>query len=190
MPFAQFFVLYRAHRQTRFPELTSHFQMIQEVIGPGVTSLSHACRINAFAQTLYDILPLGLVIPAWPNCHLTVSKPSVVLADMSKHHFTNTLPLWTIWEPDVFDAKNCSELVMQIVGAFLNSSSGVKTNNGLFQLIIQFRGLCSWRIGKVLLSFLSRIIEFVYQHESVSVELRPYRKRLLSCGFLKRGAQT
>jgi hypothetical protein len=65
------------------PELISIFQMIQEVTGLGLTNPSHPCYINAFAQTLFHILPLRLIILVWPNCDPQVSQLCVLFADMS-----------------------------------------------------------------------------------------------------------
>jgi hypothetical protein len=65
------------------PELISIFQMIQEVTGLGLTNPSHLCYISTFAQPLFHILPLRLIILGWPNCDPQVSQHCILFADMS-----------------------------------------------------------------------------------------------------------
>jgi hypothetical protein len=43
---ARFPVLYHVYPQIQSPELTPQFEMIQEVIGPGLTNSSHRCHIG------------------------------------------------------------------------------------------------------------------------------------------------
>jgi hypothetical protein len=43
---------------------------------------------------------------------------------MSQHHVTDAVSLSTICEPDLHDAKYCSELALKILGALRDSSSG------------------------------------------------------------------
>jgi hypothetical protein len=113
---ARFLVLYRAYRHITIPESIPQDQMIREVIAPRLFNPSHTCCINAFVQVLFHIIPLKLMILAWPNSDQTVSKIRVLFASMSQHHVTNTVSLSTICKPDLHDAKNCSELALKILG--------------------------------------------------------------------------
>jgi hypothetical protein len=63
--------------------------MIQEVIRPGLANPFCAHYINAFAQTLFHILPLRLMIIARPSFEPTLSDFRAVFADMSQHYLTN-----------------------------------------------------------------------------------------------------
>jgi hypothetical protein len=59
---AQFLVLYRAYRQITIPQ----DQMIREVIAYDLFNSSHTCCISAFVQVLFHMIPLKLMILAWP----------------------------------------------------------------------------------------------------------------------------
>jgi hypothetical protein len=64
------------------------------------------------------------MILVWPNWDQTVLEIRVLFARMSQYHVTDVVSLSTICEPDLHDAKDCSELALKILGALRGSSSG------------------------------------------------------------------
>jgi hypothetical protein len=119
--------------------------MIREVIAQGLFNPSPICDINAFVQVLFHIIPLKFMILAWPNCDQTVSKIRVLLARMSQHHITNAVPLLTICESDLHDAKYCSELVLKSLGALRDSSLG--TLRSTIKHLVCFKSTIHLQIG-------------------------------------------
>jgi hypothetical protein len=120
----RFLVLYRACQEIPIPLSIRQDQMIREVIAPGLFNPSHTCYINASVQVLFHIIPLKLMILAWPNADQTVSKVRLLFDGMSQQLVTNAISLSTICEPDLHDAKDCSELALKTLGALRDSSSG------------------------------------------------------------------
>jgi ubiquitin C-terminal hydrolase len=124
--------------------------MIREVIAPGLFNPSHTCYINAFVQVLFHIIPLKLMILAWPNADQTVSKVRLLFASMSQHHVIDAVSLSTICEPDFHDAKDCSEFALKILGANRDSSSGTLRStiehSVCFKLTTRFRARFSFRL--------------------------------------------
>jgi hypothetical protein len=59
-------VTYRAYRQYRIRQ-SSQFHMSDEVIIPGLINPRDACYGNGFMHLFFHILPLRLLILAWPN---------------------------------------------------------------------------------------------------------------------------
>jgi hypothetical protein len=90
---ARFLVLYRAYQQIPIPLSIPQDQMIRDVIAPGLFNPSHTCHINAFVQVLFHIIPLKVMILAWPNADQTVSKVRLLSASMSPHDVTDAVSL-------------------------------------------------------------------------------------------------
>jgi hypothetical protein len=99
--------------------------MIDEVIGPGLINPRNICYVNAFVQLLFHILPLRLMIVAWPNHDPIISKLRLMFVAMSQNRPVDAVLLSTVFEPDVLDGKNCFELALQILGTLRDASSGV-----------------------------------------------------------------
>jgi hypothetical protein len=109
---ARFIVLYRMHSQKQLHGPFSQFDMIHQVIGPGLRNLGHACYITAFLPVLFHMPPLRLLILAWPNSDPIVGKLRGVFAHMGKRELTNAISLEEICEPHFLDAKDCFELAL------------------------------------------------------------------------------
>jgi hypothetical protein len=124
--------------------------MIREVIAPGLFNPFHSCYINAFVQVLFHILPLKLMILAWPNADQTVSKVHLLFAGMSQQLVTNAVSLSTVCEPDLCDAKDCSELALKILAALRDSCSGTLRStiehSACFKLTTRFQARFSSRL--------------------------------------------
>jgi hypothetical protein len=73
---------------------------------------------HAFMQLLFHMLPLRLLIAAWPNQDL------MMFVAMSQDRLIDAVSLSTVCEPDVSDGKDYFELGLQILGAFRDASSG------------------------------------------------------------------
>jgi hypothetical protein len=98
--------------------------MIDEVIGPGLINPRDVCYVNAFMQLFFYILPLRLVIVAWPNQDLMISALHLVFVAMSQDRLIDAVSLSTVCEPDFFLGKDCFEIGLQILGARRDTSSG------------------------------------------------------------------
>jgi hypothetical protein len=123
--------------------------MIDEVIRPGFINPWDVCYVHAFVQLLFHILPIRLLIVAWPNQDLIISARYLMFVAMSQDRLSDAVSLSTVCEPDVFDGKDCFELGLQIFGAFRDVSSG--TLKGTIQ-----RLLCSRQITRFSAPFSSR----------------------------------
>jgi hypothetical protein len=102
--------------------------MIDEIIRPGLVNPRDAYNVNAFMQLLFHILPLTLLIVAWPNRDLILSALHLMFIAMSQDRFIDAVSRSTICEPDVFDGKDCFELGLQIFGALRDASSGTPSD--------------------------------------------------------------
>jgi hypothetical protein len=91
--------------------------MIDEMIGRDLINPRNTCYVNAFVQLLFHILPLQLMIVAWPNRHLIISALRLMFVAMSQNRPIDAVSLSTVCEPDVIDGKDCFELALQILGA-------------------------------------------------------------------------
>jgi ubiquitin C-terminal hydrolase len=115
-----------------------------DLIGPGLLNRSHLCYINAFVQTLFHILPLRLMILAWPNDNPIGTEFRLLFAQMSRHEVTSAASLSRICELHLVCGQDCSEFGMQIFQALHNSfSEGLRytvENLICFQLSMRFRG--------------------------------------------------
>jgi hypothetical protein len=98
--------------------------MIREVIAHGLFNQFRPCRINAFIQGLFHIIPFKPMILVWPNADQMVSKVRFFFASVSQHHVRDAVSLSSICKPDLIDAKDCSELALKILGALRDSSCG------------------------------------------------------------------
>jgi hypothetical protein len=98
--------------------------MIDEVMGPGLINPRDANYVNAFMQLLVHILPLRLLIVAWPNRDLIIFTLHLMFVAMSQGRLIDAAALSTVYGPDVFDGKDCFELGLQILGAPSDVSSG------------------------------------------------------------------
>jgi hypothetical protein len=58
--------------------------MIDEVIRPSLVNPRDAGYVNAFTQLLFHILPLKLLIVAWPNRDLIISALHLMFVVMSQ----------------------------------------------------------------------------------------------------------
>jgi hypothetical protein len=68
-----------------------------------------------FVQLIYHIIPLGLMIVAWPNRHPIISALRLMSVAMSQNQPIDAVLLSTVCEPDVLDGKDCFELALQIL---------------------------------------------------------------------------
>jgi hypothetical protein len=91
--------LYRFNRKLQLPEAIFENEIMPDLIDPGLLNRSHRCDINAFVQTLFHILPLRLMILAWPNDDPIVSKLRLLFAQMSGREVTSAASLSRICEP-------------------------------------------------------------------------------------------
>jgi hypothetical protein len=98
--------------------------MIDEVIKPGLVDTRDTCYVNAFMQLFFHILPLRLLIVAWPSRNLIISALYLMFVAMSQDRLIDDVSLSTVSEPDVFDNKDCFKLGLQIRGALRDASSG------------------------------------------------------------------
>jgi hypothetical protein len=84
------------------------------------------------------------LILAWPNYDPIVSKRRVLFANMSQNQVTSVVSLSTVCEPDLTDAKDCSELAIQILVTVRDSCSGgrrfIIDHSVCFQLATQVYG--------------------------------------------------
>jgi hypothetical protein len=98
--------------------------MTNEVMRPGLINPRDACDVNAFMQLLFHILPLRLLIVAWPNRDRIISTLPLMFVAMSQDQIIDAVSLSTVCEPDVVDGKDCFELGLQIFGGIRDASSG------------------------------------------------------------------
>jgi hypothetical protein len=75
-------------------------------------------------QLLFHILPLKLLIVAWPNRNLIIFALHLMLVAMSQDRFMDAASLSTTCEADIFDDKDRFELGLQILVALRDASSG------------------------------------------------------------------
>jgi hypothetical protein len=141
---SRFLVLYRFHRTFQAPEAAFENQIMRDLIGPGLLNGSYRCYINAFVQKLFHILPLRLLILAWPYDDPIICELRLLFAEMSNHERTSAIFLSRICEPHFVHSKDCSEFAMQIFHALHNSSSerlrSTVEDLICFQLSTRFRG--------------------------------------------------
>jgi hypothetical protein len=95
-------VTYRFSRQYQIPQ-SSQSHMIGEVIGPGIANPWDTRYYNAFVQLLFHILPLRLLIVAWPNRNPIISALRLMFVAMPQDRLIDAVPLSTVCEPGVFD---------------------------------------------------------------------------------------
>jgi ubiquitin C-terminal hydrolase len=122
--FSRFLVLHRIQPQIETILAMRPSTLPEEVFGSGIMNPSHPCYINAFVQVLFYILPLRLLVLAWPNSDPIVCALGQLFTGMSERHRVNAIALSRVCEPDVDDAKDCCEFGIQILGALHESSSG------------------------------------------------------------------
>jgi hypothetical protein len=99
--------------------------MNDEVIGPGLINPRNTCYVNSFMQLLFHILPLRLMIVAWPNRDPIMSPLRLMFVAMPQNRPIDAVSLSPVCEPDVLDGKDCFELALQILGALRDASSGM-----------------------------------------------------------------
>jgi hypothetical protein len=99
--------------------------MIDEVIRLARINPRKPCHVDAFVQMLFHILPLRLMIVAWPNRNPIISALRLMLVAMSQNRPIDAVSLSTVCKPDVLDGKDCFELALQILGALRDVSSGM-----------------------------------------------------------------
>jgi hypothetical protein len=116
-------VAYRVYCEYHICQL-SQSRVIDEVMRLGLINPRDACSVNALTQFLFDILPLRLLIVAWPNRDLNISALHWMFVTMFQDRPVDAVSLSTVSQPDVFDGKDCLELGLQILGAVRNVSSG------------------------------------------------------------------
>jgi hypothetical protein len=125
--------------------------MIDEVIGPGFINPRNTCSVNAFVQLLFHILPLKLMIAAWPNRDPILSALHLIFVAMSQNRPIDAVSLSTGCEPDVLDGGDCFELALQILEALCDASSG------MLRVTIE-QLLCSRLITRFSTTFSSRCV--------------------------------
>jgi hypothetical protein len=102
-------VTYRVYRQYHIRQ-SSQSHTIDEVIKPDLINPSDVCSVNTFMQLLYHILPLRLLIVAWPNQDPIISALHLMFVAISQDRLIDAVSLSTACEPDVFDGKDSFEL--------------------------------------------------------------------------------
>jgi hypothetical protein len=90
-------------------------------------------------QLLFHILPLRLLIVAWPNRDLIISALGLMVVAMSQDRVIDAVSLSTVCKSDVFDGKDYFEPSLQILGALSNASSG--TLRDTIQQLFCFRSI-------------------------------------------------
>jgi hypothetical protein len=120
---SRFLLIYRVYRQYRIPR-SLHSQMIDEVIGSGLINPRNTRYVNAFVQLLFHILPLRLMIIAWPSRDPIISVLPLMFGAMFQNRTIDAASLSTVCERDVLDGKDCFELALHILGALRDVSSG------------------------------------------------------------------
>jgi hypothetical protein len=147
---SRFLVIYRVYRQCRFPR-SFQSQIIDEMIGPGLINPRNTYCVNSFVQLLFHILPLTLMIVAWPNRDPIILALRLVFVAMSQNRPTDAVSLSIVCEPDVLDSKYCVELALQISRPLTDASSGMfrGTSKQLF---------CFRQITRFSIAFSSRCV--------------------------------
>jgi hypothetical protein len=123
--------------------------MIDEVISPGLINPKDTYYVDDFMQSLFHIVPLRLLIVAWPNQDQIISALHLVFVAMSQDRFIDAVSLSTVCEPEIFDRKDCFELGLQTFGALRDASLGT-IRDTIQQLF------CSRGITRLCTSFSSR----------------------------------
>jgi hypothetical protein len=123
--------------------------VIDEAMRPGLINPRDACYVNAFIQLFFHILPLRLLIVAWPNRDRIISALHLMFVAISQDRLIDTLSLSMVCEPDIFNGKDFFELGLQILGALRDASS--RTLRDIIQQL-----LCSRQITPFSLPFSSR----------------------------------
>jgi hypothetical protein len=73
--------------------ITSQDDMIEDVIGPGLSNPDQFCDINALVQTLFHTLPLRLLVVDWSNGQPTMTKLSAVIVVMAQGKMTSAVSM-------------------------------------------------------------------------------------------------
>jgi hypothetical protein len=122
---SEFLLTYHVYRQTHIRQ-SSQSHMIDEVTRPGLINPRDTCYVNAFMPSLFHILPLRLLIVAWPNQDRIISALHLMFLAMSQDRPIDAVYfiLSTVCEPDVFDDKDCLELGLYVFGALPDVFSG------------------------------------------------------------------
>jgi ubiquitin C-terminal hydrolase len=102
--------------------ITSQGDMIDDVIGPGLSNPGQFCYLNPLVQTLFHILPLRLLVVGWPNGQPTITKLRAVFVVMAQGKMTSAISMEQICEEHVRGAQDCSELAIQIFEALRESA--------------------------------------------------------------------
>jgi hypothetical protein len=108
-----------------------------------------ACCVDAFMQLLFHILPIRLLIVAWPNRDLILSALHLMFVAMLQDRLIDAVSLSTVRKPDVFDGKDCFKLALQISWAVRDASSGMLSDT-IQQLF------CSRQVTRFSIAFSSR----------------------------------
>jgi hypothetical protein len=85
-------------------------------------------HVNAFMQLLFHVLPLRLLIIAWPNRDLLISALHLMFVSIPQDRVIDAVSSSTVCEPHVFDGKNCFELYLHTFWALRDGSSGMLRN--------------------------------------------------------------
>jgi hypothetical protein len=136
-------------------------------MGPGLINPRNTCHINASVQLLFHILPLRLIIVAWPNRDPIIPALRLMFVAMSQNRPINIVSLSIVCEPDVLDDKDCFELVLQILGALRDASSGMLRDT--IEELFCFRQI----------SWFSTAFSSICVPKSTSILLTPSRFRIL-----------
>jgi hypothetical protein len=84
--------------------------VIDAAIKLSFINLRDICYVKAFMQLFFHVLPLKLLIVAWPNRDRIISTLRLMFVAMSQDRLVDAVSLSTVCEPDVFDGKDCFEL--------------------------------------------------------------------------------
>jgi hypothetical protein len=115
------FMLYRICSKFLQP-MTSQGDMIDDVIGPGLSNPDQFCYINSLVQTLFHILALRRLVLGWPNDEPTITKRRAVFIVIAQGKMTSAVSMEQICEKQLKGTKDCSELSIQIFEALRESA--------------------------------------------------------------------
>jgi hypothetical protein len=133
------------------------------IIRPGLVNPRDARYVNSFRQFLSHILPLRLLIVAWPNRDLIISALHLMFVAISQDRLIDAVSLSTVCAPGVFDDKDCFELALQILGT-------LRASSGTLRATIQ-QLFCSRQITRFSIHFSSRRVSdrhSIFWHVPVS----------------------
>jgi hypothetical protein len=121
---SRFLLLDRVYHQRQIPQSISQFQMIDEVIGPGLHNSRFPCCSNLFMQMRFYILPLCQRTLIRPNRDPIVSKLRLAFIAMSLRRVMDTASLATVMRHMFMVPKVAPDLRCKSSGRFMKLLQG------------------------------------------------------------------